>query len=50
MTNYYLTPETYRKKVKKEQTVIDKLNSGELTIDEAEKKLRDIWDVKRRRG
>lgn len=48
MTNYYMTTEMYQKKVKEDQKIIDKLNAGQLTLEEAEKQLQEIWDVKKR--
>ena len=46
MTNYYMTKESYEEKAKEGKKVIDKLNAGVLSMDEAEEKLKQIWAIK----
>ena len=43
-----MTKESYEEKFKEDQKVIDKLNAGVLSMDEAEEKLKQIWAIKNR--
>lgn len=47
MTNYYVTSEVYEELEKKDAEIIKRLNSGKISIDEAEAELEKIWNVKR---
>jgi len=49
MTNYYTSNEAYQELLKKDQAIIDKLNKGELSLEEGEKQLQELWDVKKRK-
>ena len=48
MTNYYTSNEEYQKLLKKDQAIIDKMNNGELSFEEGEKQIKELWDVKKR--
>ena len=48
MTNYYMTAEAYDEKVKEDQKIIDKLNAGEISMDEADEQLQELWNTKSR--
>ncbi|KKN58000.1 hypothetical protein LCGC14_0556580 [marine sediment metagenome] len=48
MTNYYMTSEAYDEKVKEDQKIIDKLNAEEISMDEADEQLQELWNVGKR--
>lgn len=48
MTNYYMTTEAYEEKMKEDQKIIDKLNAGELSFDEGEEQLQELWGLGKR--
>lgn len=48
MTNYYMTSEAYEEKMKEDQKIIDKLNAGELSFDEGEEQLQELWGLGKR--
>ena len=44
MTNKYMTEETFQEAVKKDKKVIEDVNEGSITFEEAEEKLKEIWE------
>jgi hypothetical protein len=44
MTNKYITKEDFEEKVKKDKKVIEDVNEGRITFEEAEEKLKEIWN------
>lgn len=44
-----MTAEAYDEKVKEDQKIIDKLNAGKISIDEADKQLQELWNVGKRK-
>lgn len=49
MTHYYMSHELYQELVEKDKKIIEKMNSGELSFDEGEKELKELWSLGRRK-